>query len=302
MGNKLSIINFIERSKKIHNNKYDYSISIFSGVHYKIKIICPFHGEFEQRAKEHLEGHGCKKCKIDKLKKLTSNTEIFISKCKKIHGELYDYSLVNYINANTKVDIICKTHGIFKQKPSEHLSKKGCPICGGKIKMNTISFILKSNKKHFNKYDYSLVNYINSKTKVKIICKKHNLIFEQLPAAHISGNGCPICKESKGEEQISIFLKNNNIEFIRQKSFKNCKNKNNLLFDFYLPKFNICIEYDGIQHFKPIKKWGGENNLKEIQNRDKIKNSYCNLNNIYLYRINYKENIQDKLWQLDIKN
>ncbi len=113
------------------------------------------------------------------------------------HGDRYDYSLVVYINSQTKVDIVCRKHGIFKQTPTNHLSGQGCPVCGntqtGVKNTNTIdSFIKKSNIKHNNIYDYSLVVYTKSHNKVKIICPIHG-IFEQTPAMHIQGQGCPVC-------------------------------------------------------------------------------------------------------------
>ncbi len=120
---------------------------------------------------------------------------------------------------------------------------------------------------------------------MKIICKKHG-IFMQLTSYHLRGIGCPICQESKGEKIISNFLKNKNIKFKREKRFSDCRNILPLPFDFFLPNYNICIEFDGKQHFIQHKTWS---NLEEIQKRDKIKNIYCEKNNIILYRFNYKE-------------
>ena len=147
---------------------------------------------------------------------------------------------------------------------------------------------------HNNKYDYSLINYVNSKTKIKIICPKHG-IFEQTPLKHLNNQGCPICKESKGEKEIKKYLLNNKIKFEIQKSFKNCKYKSLLKFDFYLPEHNICIEYDGKQHFEIIDYWGGKVEYDLIKIRDNIKTDYCNKNNIKLIRIKYNEIITEKL-------
>lgn len=87
----------------------------------------------------------------------------------------------------------------------------------------------------------------------------------------------------------------NNVKYIKQQRFKGCKDKNPLPFDFYLPELNICIEFDGIQHFEIIEKWGGGDGLKDRQMKDKIKNKYCKNNNIILLRIKYNENIEEKL-------
>jgi len=119
-------IDFINKSKEIHNNKYDYSLIEYKSVTSKIKIICKEHGIFEQVPNSHLSGAGCPKCckssKIDNLE--------FIKRARTKHGDRYDYSLTNYINSFTNVDIICKDHGVFSQKPTNHLFENGCPKCG----------------------------------------------------------------------------------------------------------------------------------------------------------------------------
>jgi len=112
------------------------------------------------------------------MKKLT--TKEFINRAEKIHRNKYDYSLVEYVNTKTKIKIICKKHGIFEQTPNNHLCGKNCPKCHDYNKLTTKEFINKAEKDHGNKYDYSLVEYVNTKTKIKIICKKHG-IFEQKP-------------------------------------------------------------------------------------------------------------------------
>lgn len=283
---------FIKKSLELHS-KYDYSLVDYKNSKTKVKIICPEHGVFEQTPNNHIsKSQGCPKC--SKVKRLT--TTEFILRSIEIHDNKYDYSLVEYINNRTKVKIICIKHGIFEQRPEQHIcQKQGCPICNGGIKHTKEKFIEKSNIIHKNKYDYKLVEYINSHTKIKIICPIHG-IFEQLPYHHLNNCGCPTCKESKGEKYIRNFLEERNINYIIQKKFENCKDKNKLPFDFYLPDYNICIEYDGRQHYESIDRWNGELGLKDRQNKDEIKNNFCINNGITLIRINYKENIIDKLW------
>ena len=222
-------------------------------------------------------------------RKLT--TEEFIEKSNKKHNNKYNYDLVKYINNKTKVEIICLKHGSFKQRPDDHLKGVGCAICSGNV-MTTDMFIKKSRIEHGNKYDYSLVNYI--KYKIKIICPVHG-IFEQTPYHHMNGCGCQICNESKGEKYIKNKLDKLNISYVPQKTFEGCKYKRLLPFDIYLPDYNVCIEYDGLQHDKSISTWGGEEYFKIIQKRDKIKNEYCEQNNIKLYRIKYNLDIQKEL-------
>jgi very-short-patch-repair endonuclease len=151
-------------------------------------------------------------------------------------------------------------------------------------------FIEQSEKIYKYKYDYSLSEYTTSKIKVKIICKKHG-VFEQRPNDHFNGCGCPICKSSKGELIITEYLSKNDILFETQKSFIDCKDKGLLKFDFYLPKHNLCIEYDGKQHFISNDFFGGEKRLIEQQKKDEIKNIYCKENNIKLIRIKYDQKI-----------
>ena len=185
---------FIEKAKNKHGDKYDYSKVEYKNAHTKVCIICKEHGEFWQTPSNHLAGHGCQKCKTDKVishNKLS--TEIFIEKCKKLHGDKYDYSKVNYINNYTKVCIICPKHGEFWQIPSDHLRGRGCSKCSKNKPLTTEEFINSAKKVHGNKYNYSKVEYKGSQSKVCIICPKHGE-FWQTPNAHLNGNGCPRCK------------------------------------------------------------------------------------------------------------
>lgn len=290
MSKKLTTEEFIKKAKKIHKNKYNYSLVEYKNCNIKINIICEKHGIFEQTPNKHIYAkHGCQKCKGGVLK----TTEEFIKKAQEIHkNKKFNYSLVEYKNCNTPVIIICDEHGKFEQTPNDHFRYSGCWKCYGKL--NTEEFIKLSNEIHNKKYDYSLVNYDKYKNEVSIICKKHG-IFKQKPSYHLKGSGCQNCKNSLGENKIFNFLIKNNVDFIQQKRFADCKYKYTLPFDFYLPKYNLCIEYDGKQHFKPIKKFGGEQEFKERKIKDKIKTEYCKKNNIKLLRIKYNENIEEKL-------
>lgn len=280
---------FVKSALDIHGNKYDYSlVSDYRNTRQKMKIICPIHGIFEQDWNHHIiRKQGCRKCAYGSL--LTNE---YIDKFIKIHNDFYDYSLINDINnVNQKIEIICPVHGTFKQKVVDHLKGKKCKLCHiDSRKLKKEEFIEKAGIVHNNLYDYSLVVYKNHMTKVEIICKKHGN-FWQTPNNHLRGNGCPICKDSKGEKIISWFLNKCNVEFIKQMKFKNCRYIDVLPFDFYLPQYNTCIEYDGEQHFKPLNYCGGEKGFENILKKDKIKTNYCNDNNIKLLRITYKDDI-----------
>ena len=122
--------NFIEKCDIIHNGKYDYSLVNYKNNKTKIKIICKYHGVFEQRADHHLNGANCKYCVFERFKKeYLSNTNDFIIKSNLIHKYKYDYSLSNYVNAHEKISIICNIHGKFEQRPLDHLSGRGCFKC-----------------------------------------------------------------------------------------------------------------------------------------------------------------------------
>jgi very-short-patch-repair endonuclease len=290
-NNRINIDYFIKKANLIHDNKYDYSVVNFINTRTKIKIICPKHKEFEQTPGNHLQGRGCMEC--NKHKKLS--TIKFIEKSNIIHNNKYDYSKVNYINSKTKIKIICEKHGEFLTTPRTHLSGSICKLCFfEKLTSNTNEFINQSNIIHNNKYNYSLVKYESAHKKIKIICPKHN-IFEQTPNSHLKGNGCPRCNDSKGEKEIINILTNNNIKFEIGKNFSNCRHKRKLKFDFYLPNHNICIEFDGEQHFKNVDYYGGKKDFEIRKIRDDIKTTFCIENNIILLRIKYDENIKNKL-------
>jgi hypothetical protein len=288
-------LKFISDCNTIHQNKYDYSEISYVNAKTKVTIKCKLHGEFSQTPDSHKRGHGCPRCNGG----IKDNLDIFIEKSNKIHGGKYDYSLSKYNGTNVKIDIICKIHGLFKQRPNDHL-KYGCHTCGiekrSKTKSLTINeFIMLSNKKHKNTYDYTKVDYVNHKKKIEIICHSHGM-FLQTPNSHLNGSGCPICRESHGEKKINLFLTENKINFIRQKKFKDCRNVRPLPFDFYLPEYNLCIEFDGSQHYSL--KFRGKSTNK-IKYHDKIKTTYCDgINNRpTLLRISYKQsnNIEDIL-------
>ena len=267
---------FIEQSQKKHNNKYDYSKVEYINNSTKVCIICPIHGEFWQSPDNHYMGKGCPKCNGGTL----YTKDIFLSKSQQIHNNKYDYSKVNYINSKTKVIITCPIHGDFEQTPSSHLNGNGCPKCANVLKKTVEQFINESNKIHNNKYNYSKVNYINSKTKVIITCPIHG-DFEQIPSSHLKGVGCPCCKESHLERDIANFLIENEIKFIRQKKFS-WLNKQSL--DFYIPEYNVAIECQGEQHFKCSKtsSFFNEEKVEKIKKLDDKKKMLCDNNYVKL--------------------
>lgn len=132
--------------------------------------------------------------RISKMRKRLTQDE-FISRSKQVHGNKYDYSLVEYVNTKTKVKIVCPTHGVFEQIPKSHLNGHGCPTCGGSKPLTIDDFIKKSISVHGNKYDYSQSSYTNLHSKIKIICREHGA-FYQNAHVHMAGFGCPMCSNT----------------------------------------------------------------------------------------------------------
>ena len=169
---------FIEKAKQIHGDKYDYSKVKYVDSKTKVCIVCPKHGEFYQTPNSHLNGHGCFECGIVACKPKSLTREEFIEKAKKIHGDRYDYSKVEYINSYTKICIICKEHGEFWQKPNSHLSGKGCPRCNESHLEREIRLLLDKNninyeyrKKNFNWLDGLELDFYLPDYKIGIECQ-----------------------------------------------------------------------------------------------------------------------------------
>ena len=243
-------------------------------------------------------------CIVNKDIKYMYNTEEFISKARLVHGDKYDYSKVVYVNSTTDVCIICPIHGEFWQRPDNHLHGAGCKKCGDLMryknrKVYQEDWIRAATVLHNDKYDYSKVEYINANTKVCIICPEHGE-FWQKPSAHMQGQGCPVCNESALEREVITFLNKEGLEYEYR---YHSEWLGNLELDFYLPKFNVAIECQGIQHFEPINHFGGiDRFVRQIEN-DRIKLEKCNEKKIQLlYFSNLKkENMITSLKKLKEK-
>jgi very-short-patch-repair endonuclease len=299
MSEKLTTTEFVQRAAVIHGNKYDYGKTIYGKDNKeKVTIICPIHGEFHQKPNSHLRGCGCVFCSG----KYTSNTNDFIKKAREIHGDKYDYSKSTYVSAHVPVIIRCPEHGVYKQKPNTHLNGSGCLKCGfvktaTSRRKSQAEFITEAKHIHGDLYDYSKTIYEGEHRKLQIICKKHGE-FWQTPHLHLHRDscGCPKCRLSKGEQRIMAFFDQNKIAYIPQKSFDDCRNPKTgrmLKFDFYIPKKNILVEYDGNQHFMCGRKLGNyvstKKDLEGVQWRDAIKTQYASKRGIELMRIKYTE-------------
>ena len=284
---RLTTAEFIERAKKIHGTKYDYSKVEYINAHTKVIIICPKHNEFTQTPKHHVnDGHGCNLCGYEiGSKKQALTKKDFIKQAKKLHGDKYDYSEVEYVNFSTKVKVICPLHETFEVTPSNHLKKdrpRGCKKCGRlstseKQRFSTKDFIKKSKSIHGDIYDYSKTKYKGIFDKVTITCNKHGE-FEQVAKVHLMGSGCPKCA-LKGEGRIYEYLLKKNI-VVKEYSIKNKR------YDFYLPEHKLIIERDGEQHYEEhrlFKKVSFEENTKN----DKVKTKLAKEAGLKIARIPY---------------
>lgn len=179
---------FVRDAITVHGDAYDYNKVNYKNNRTKVIIICKAGHEFEQMPHDHLYGKGCHICADT-----TKTTDQFIRDAIEVHGDSYDYSMVNYKNSYTKITIICKKSGHkFEQTPSDHLTGYGCAKCSDKTK-TTDQFVRDAIEVHDDAYDYSMVNYKNTRTKVTIICKKAGHVFEQIAGSHSRGDGCPKC-------------------------------------------------------------------------------------------------------------
>lgn len=204
---------FIDKAKKVHGTKYAYDKCVYVSSHSKVTVTCAKHGDFDITATNHLSGKGCPACGVESrsaIRKELARSR-FTDKASNVHQGFYDYSKTEYVKASEKVVMTCPIHGDFKQTPNSHLNGSGCPLCGTRnadhkggakkradatIKQRTENFIKLARELHGDKYDYSLVDYKNSKSKVKIICPEHG-VFEQKATGHVDtnrgGKGCPTC-------------------------------------------------------------------------------------------------------------
>lgn len=237
---------FIKKARNIHGNKYDYSKVRYKNASTEVEIICSKHGSFFQTPMLHMYGHGCPKCAGRGLSREES-----MKRFREVHGNKYDYSESNIGKYSEKIKIICPEHGEFWQTPSKHLMGEGCPECskhlrGVNTRMTKEEFLQRAKEIHGDKYDYSLVEFYNTYTKVKIKCPNHG-VFEQFPYDHINGHGCPKCalQISNGEDTIYKFLceKLGKDKVVRRERgiLENRKE-----IDIFIPDLKIGIEYNGL--------------------------------------------------------
>lgn len=302
---KLTTSSFIENANEVHNGFFSYEKTEYVNAGSKVIVTCPIHGDFMIKANNHLLGQGCGKCtqegikhEISKREKNSNNTktydtETFISKAKEKWGDKYTYEQTKYKKSGIKVTITCPEHGDFEVTPNHFLSGRGCPKCSKNYHYTNEEFINYLKVKFGNKYLYDKIHYKSTHSKILIGCKEHGY-FEITPANLLKGKSCPLCSQSKMEEDIMELLDKNNINYIYQ--FRDVKKFGKLSFDFYIPEKNIIIECQGIQHFYCREFFGGETGFKLQKERDERKIRICKENNYkLLFYANYNFNFPYKV-------
>lgn len=290
---------FINRSKSIHGDKYDYSKSIYTKTTDKIIITCPIHGDFITTPVVHWTGSICPICR---------ESNKFINIVSEIHNNYYNYSKTIYKTRKDIIIVTCPIHGDFKIKAINHQNGAKCPDCIKSEKL--INFINKSKLLYHNKYDYSEVNYIDSRSKIKLKCNDCNTLFEQTPSKHLQNIGCPTCSRlnnqnkidwnkyiSKGEQLILDWFKSSNLIFSYQYLIymnEIIRKTNKIFVDFYIfyKGIHYFIEYNGKQHYNYIPHFhpNGLSDFNIQLKRDEILDNYCNnIANSKLIKFTYND-------------
>lgn len=290
----------IEKVIKIHGDIFDFSnFNTTTQREYGLCVckVCGY--KWKTTFDSLLHKHGCPKC----ANAISFSVDDLKEKSKSIFGEnRYDYSLIKTIKTNEeKLPIIChkkdkfgEEHGVFYTDAYHHIRRKhGCPKCNKGVKKSEEFFLKEIKKIYGDEYKFEGVSkYINSSTKINFICKKHGLV-SQTPPMLLNFGGCPLCSKSHLEQEIISALRNKEINFISQHTFTWLKNKKPMTLDFFLPDYNVAIECQGEQHYRPINFWGGEIKYKKRIELDVIKKQLCEEHGIKLLYYTHYSNIQE---------
>lgn len=266
--------------------------------------------EFQQIGYSHLKGHnGCPKCRYENLSEIHRNSSsVWVQKLKKKYKGKYSYPKIKteYIPSirvrDTFITAICPEHGEFRINLWFHLQNCYCSGCVDRKERRFLSvaeFVAQSREQFEDRFDYSLVEKFKTVNHhVDLICRRHGR-FRVTVHNHLKATGgCSKCKMSLGETLIERWLRDHGIEYKKQHFFPDLyHDRRPVTFDFYLPAFNIAIEYDGSQHFNVIPMWGGKKGFEQVKRRDVMRNRYCADQNIRLVRVPYwhRKNIDRNL-------
>ena len=244
---KLTTEKFIEKARARHGDLYDYSKSVYTKSHGKVEIICKEHGSFFQPAVWHYgsKGTGCPRCAPN----YTKTTKGFIDECRKVHGNLFDYSKIKYTLAHHKIVVVCKKHGDFSILAYQHLQGQGCRKCAyekraDKFSMTREEFLKRAKEAFGCDYSYQLPNFKRGNQRLKVKCREHG-VFKTRTLTFLRSAGCPKCYPaspiSKPQRKLQLFLEQKGL-----KVQSNYKMSNRKHIDIYLPEYKVGIEVNGI--------------------------------------------------------
>jgi ferredoxin-like protein FixX len=239
---------FLMRATEIHP-EYDFSASLYTSARMKVKVVCPWHGEFSILPGALFQGVGCKPCgSKSRGDKKRWTTEKFIEKSREVWGADYDYSKSVYIKSQVKLTITCPKHGDFQITPNNHINGHACLECGNariqKHKADTQDdFLRKAKKSNGDRYDYSKVKYDTSYTDVEVGCPMHGYFWTR-PNDHVKGVGCPKCvtNHSQPHKELEEFLFSLGAEF--ESNTRAIITPKEL--DIYIPSHKLAIEFNGL--------------------------------------------------------
>lgn len=235
---------------KAHGNRYDYSLVASDSISDKVTIICRKHGPFEQLAQDHALGRGCKHCYYETISdRCRKKTEEVVAKFVEVHGDRYDYSLVEYSGNKNKVRIICEKHGVFEQMPTDHIRGMGCRQCGidaaaDERMLDDDEFIEKAAALNGGGYAYAGVVRDGRVTRLRVVCPEHGE-FLQVASGHYQGNGCPKCvrlANPKANDEIADYVESLGFRVEREAKLLGDRRS----FDIYVPEAKIAIEHNGL--------------------------------------------------------
>ena len=275
---------------KINDLGFEYISGEYKNNQSKLKIKCKNGHIFETCYAHIQQGGGCKKCSYDKMREDRKFTNEDVNK--RLNELGYTWISGEYKGNRSILKVKCSQGHIRRVRFCDLKEGQKCSRCHQEERSKNMTLSYSYVKKYIESMGFKLLSdeYINENTQLKIQCSNGHIFYKTLVAFKITPR-CPECEsiQSKGENIIINNLVDMNIDFISQYKFKDCKFKRPLPFDFYLPDYNICIEYDGEQHYKI----GGFNgtlwDFVDIKIRDTIKSIYCENNNIKLIRIPYWE-------------
>lgn len=274
---------FEKEVKELVGDEYTF-LEPYNGASYKIQCRHNKCGNvWSLKPNSFLNGNRCPKCMAKKPRKTQEQFEREVRD--KTNGEfVFVEPYTGVMNLTLCEHVRCGYR--WRVRPNDIFNGHGCPKCTKQIPWTQKMF----ERCVYDMYhgEYSVLSEYQGMH--EYITMKHNTcghVWNTKPSDFRAGHGCPKCASSKGEKYIRKWLNGQHIDNIEQKRFDDCRDKLPLPFDFYLPTYNLIIEYDGRQHFEEVRAWGGEQGLALYQRHDAIKNQYCKDNNINLLRIPY---------------